>query len=863
MIYDKEHTREISFPVGGIGTGCVGISGNGRLIDMEIFNAPNKGSHAAFSHFAIKAERDGVLLDRRIVNGDYDQSLTGQFNRPDFNCYGFGPDRATMAGFPHFEDCTFDGAFPFATLRFADRHFPGKLTMTAFNPFIPTNDKDSSIPAAFFEFEIKNTTDDTLTYALAYSQANLYTSTDGIHSLCEKGPVKALLMDNPGCCEAGGCCSTTGRKKGNLTIATDAEDTSAQLYWYRGKWFDNIATFWQDFGCTGHIKNRSYARVDKPGDVNFSVHDVATLVAHVEVKPKETAKLRFVLTWHSPSVNGKWKSYYETIYKSSLDSAIYAVENFKRLLAETRLFADTLHRSSMPLEAIDAVTANLAVIKSPTCIRLEDGSLYGYEGCHCGGGCCEGSCTHVWSYTYSIPFLFPKLERSMRSLEFTHSMTPEGGMGFRIQLPVGSSIWYFRPCVDGQYGTVMRVLREYRISGDMAWLSSIWEQVKKSIEYAWSDKNPDKWDPERRGIISGRAHHTLDMELFGENAWLTGMYLGGLKAGEILANELGDTETAQLYAEIFARGKGYMNEHLFNGEYFYQRVDVKDKSVLEQYAGDGLQGEDILNAYWNDEQQQIMYQIGEGCGIDQVLGGWHANLIGIGEIFDKEKERKALSSIYKYNYIKSFREHVNPCRLFGLNDEGGLIICAYPDGKERPFIPVPYAEEAMNGFEYQAAIHMIQSGMVDEGMECIRALRKRYDGAYRNPWNEFECGNNYARSMASYALLLTYSGFSYNMARYEIGFKPIGYSPKDTEPKRFFWSVEGGFGEVVFEQGSARISVLYGNVDIRRLGLPDADQISRVVTDGADAAFKISDGVLELDGNIENKGWKNCEIYWR
>ena len=57
------------------------------------------------------------------------------------------------------------------------------------------------------------------------------------------------------------------------------------------------------------------------------------------------------------------------------------------------------------------------------------------------------------------------------------------------------------------------------------WLRSLWPSVKKSIEYAWADTNKDRWDPEQKGVLTGRQHHTLDMELFGPNSWLTGFYL--------------------------------------------------------------------------------------------------------------------------------------------------------------------------------------------------------------------------------------------------------------------------------------------------------------------------------------------------
>ena len=98
-------------------------------------------------------------------------------------------------------------------------------------------------------------------------------------------------------------------------------------------------------------------------------------------------------------------------------------------------------------------------------------------------------------------------------------------------LPLGRKPWDFHPCVDGQFGTVMRVLREYKICGDREWQAGLWPAVKKTIAFAWSEENTDRWDMDRDGIMEGRQHHTLDMELFGKNAWLSGMYLGGLLAG--------------------------------------------------------------------------------------------------------------------------------------------------------------------------------------------------------------------------------------------------------------------------------------------------------------------------------------------
>jgi len=315
------------------------------------------------------------------------------------------------------------------------------------------------------------------------------------------------------------------------------------------------------------------------------------------------------------------------------------------------------------------------------------------------------------------------------------------------------------------------------------------------------------------GVLEGRQHHTLDMELFGPNSWLTGFYLAALKAGVEMAEYLGKHEKAAEYRELFEKGKEWVDQHLFNGEYYYHLIDLKDKSILEKFRSEDPE---ILDTYWDEEHGEIKYQIAEGCGIDQVVAQWHANICGLGEIFDKKQVKKALKSIYKYNF-KSMREFFNPCRVFSLNDEAGVVICEWPEEKYRPVIPVPYAEETMNGFEYAVASHMIQEGLIDEGLEIVKSIRDRYDGEKRNPWNEIECGSNYSRSMASYTLLLALSGFKFDSVKNRIEFNPPLINDGNF---RCFWSLGTGWGTFEIQQSSVTVQVQYGSLKIKTLNLP-------------------------------------------
>ncbi len=503
-------------------------------------------------------------------------------------------------------------------------------------------------------------------------------------------------------------------------------------------------------------------------------------------------------------------------------------------------------RPRCPGTALDAVSANISILKSPTVLRLEDGTFYGWEGCHPTAGCCEGSCTHVWNYQQALPFLFPNLERSMRDADYAYNLRPDGGMPFRLQLPIGSAPWEFRPCADGQFGGILKLYRDWKISGDSEWLRNLWSAAKKSLEFAWSPRNIDRWDPDKTGVLWGRQHHTLDMELFGPNSWLTGMYLAALKAGAEIAEHLGETESAAEYRQIFARGKAWADENLFNGEYYYQDIDLGDKSIVDAYADDlVIQGGSAQKAYWTEEHGEIKYQIGAGSSIDQVLGQWHASLYGLGEIFDPEKVKMASAAIFKYNYKPLMRNAYNPDRIYCLNDEGGLVICAWPEGERQPVIPAPYSQETMNGFEYSAATHMIMNGLVEEGMTCVAAVRRRYDGERRNPWNEFECGSNYARSMASYALLNAFSGFQFDMVQRTLSFEPV-----QAEDGRFrcFWSLDSGWGEFEMGPGMAEVRVLYGDLELNSLRLPflAGQSVREVRVDERPVKFQQEDGVIRF-----------------
>lgn len=859
------------FPLGGIGAGSIGIGADGRLQEWEIFNRPAKGSVNGFSHFAIRAERDGEVLDTRVLNGPFAGNRSGEIVGKPFNTFGFGPRREYMTGFPHFERSSLTGPYPVANLAFEDHRFPGSVEMQALSPFIPLDARASSLPVAQFEVRLSNTGATALDYTffgcVSFDFANARIEVDQADGLSIVGKA---------------ACDPQSVDYAEVALATDHPDVSYQRHLYRGTWFDMMEVYWADISRGGRLTDRFYEKAANPAisqswraDAEHSV-----MAAHVRVGAGETKTLRLAIGWYVPNVKKTWvsrfdvlkenqnvrpvwKNYYATQWTGAADVLAETFERWDDLVARTLEFRECLAASTLPLPVLDAVSANLSVIKSPTALRLEDGAFYGWEGCHPEAGCCEGSCTHVWNYQQVLPFLFPELERSLRESEFFENQVPEtGGLGFRLALPKGIGVSAERPCADGHFGAVIKTYRDWKLSGDTDWLRRLWPHVAAAVEFAWHAGNYDKWDPSQSGVLTGRQHHTLDMELFGPNAWLNGFYLGALLAGAEMADALGDSDRADLYREIFERGKAWTAENLFNGSYFIQKIDVTDKSVLDEFNfAEGMTsyvGGSTYDQYWSDEHGEIKYQIADGCEIDQVLAQWHANLYGLGEIFDAGQFASAVRSIYAHNFATRLGDEANPCRVFGMAEESGTLMCAWPAQAARPAIPVPYSQETMHGFEYAFGSQLMMIGEIEKGIEVFAAVRDRYRGHNRNPWNEIECGSNYARSMSSYAALLVLSGFGFEAVRGEMSFDPMVQSQGVFEG---FWCNANAWGTIRIGHGSARLEVRGGTLRLSALSIcgltyaaaeladqDDAQAGVRNVAFPAGATVSFADEKLDLTG---------------
>ena len=233
------------------------------------------------------------------------------------------------------------------------------------------------------------------------------------------------------------------------------------------------------------------------------------------------------------------------------------------------------------------------------------------------------------------------------------------------------------------------------------------------------------------------------------------MYLAALKAAAEMAEAMGDRDFAGECGALAKKGGAYVDRVLFNGEYYAQKLDLADRSILEPFERGGKPGvlrELFMQAYWSDEYCEIKYQIGGGCLTDQILGQWHADLAGLGDLLSPERVASALAAIYRANFRPNLSDHFNPAGSTPTKTRRACSSAHGPKGRRSRRRPFPIPRRSGRGLEYMFASHLIARGLVDEGLTVVRAARARHDGSRRNPYNDIECGSHYARRYRSYAL---------------------------------------------------------------------------------------------------------------
>lgn len=712
-----------------------------------------------------------------------------------------------------FSEVNFRGEYPLGIVNYTDAAVPLAVKLEAFSPFIPLNTDDSSLPATILQFTLRNTSAAAVEATLSGELEN------------------AVCLHNRN--RAGILCNHFVKQDGATMLLCSAQAAPESVV------NDSVPLEkLPDFGTMALALLGEADETSGDKSVPFTEKISGSLGSKVSLAPGEIKTLTFVLAWHFPNLSVKdgFKDcgrFYATKFSSAQAVVEYAAGNFSRLESQTKLWRDTWYDSTLPFWFLDRTMLNTCILATSTCYRFANGRFYGWEGV----GCCAGTCGHVYHYAHAIARLFPELERDTRErVDFGLALKPDGAIRFRGER---NAI----PAIDAQAGTILRALREHQMCADDQFLKRNWPKVKLATQWLIAkDANND-------GLIESNQHNTLDSDWYGKVAWLSGLYLASLAAAAEMADEIGDKHFAEQCRKILSVGQTNLVAQLFDGEYFINAVDPKHPNSINS---------------------------GTGCEIDQVFAQSWAFQVGLPRVLPERETLSALKSLWRYNFtpdVGPYREANKPGRWYAMPGEAGLLMCTFPRtdwdfaraGGTGNKTFAGYFNECMNGFEYQVAGHMIWEGMVKEGLAVTRVVHDRYHASRRNPWNEVECGDHYARSMASYGVYLAACGFECHGPKQHIGF-----APKLT-PENFkcaFTSAEGwGSFAQKAESGKwkAEIAVRWGKLKLNTVALEnETATAARVSLAGKSVAAKFArvgkKVLLTLKRPVEFCAGENLEI---
>ncbi|TWT69436.1 GH116 family glycosyl-hydrolase [Crateriforma conspicua] len=844
-VYTGSQLKYIGMPIGGIGCGQIYLGGDGRLWLWDIFkcNYTRERGHgqriAAFTlggHYAhpvpageTYTDRNGAdvsqgFLIRATADGKSDTRTLDQIGFPDVN---------------------FRGEYPIGKVGYSDRGFPARIDLDAFSPFIPLNSKDSALPATVMSFTVTNTSQSPITIDLGGWMQNAtcpYTTASGQGqrtNRCVQADGRVEILSSVG---GAGVETKHGFGSMALTVLHDWKTDNRVAI--------SAATSLTDpdspDGLWEQINGLQVDAIVKPLDELL----VGGLATTFDLAPQESRTIDFAITWFFPDYNekgrgraqmlgirdfGSLRRHYADRFDSADDVANYLTENKSRLLRDTRLWSQTWYDSTLPHWLLDRSFIPIDCIATQTFHWFDNGRPYGWEGVDC----CPGTCTHVWHYAQALARIFPDIERAFRE-----KVDYQEGIGFHSDTGIigHRAENHHTPAIDGQAGTILRAYREHQIAADKEFLKRIWPNVKKSIQYLIDQ------DGDANGLLEGKQPHTLDASWYGPIAWLSGMYLAALAAGRAMAVEMGDDVFANQCRTIIDRGSKTIVDELFDGEYFIHKPDPNVTALNSN----------------------------KGCHIDQVLGEAWVRQVGLDRVIPKRETVSALNSLWKYNFAPNAGQysldHIQiekAFRWYAMPGEAGLLMCTWPKGgatqaipgdglrtKENPGVytgPGGYFNECMNGFEYQVAAHMIYEGepdsqLVQQGLAIAKSVHERYAADKRNPYNEIECSDHYARSMASYGVFLAACGFHYHGPKGHLGFAPR-VSPDHF--KAAFTTAEG-WGTFTQKTNqhtlSASVALRYGTLRLNQLSL---QSVAGAPATNATARLNDQDVpvVLETDGS--------------
>ncbi len=774
----KNELQYIGMPIGGIFTGTVYLGGDGRLWLWDIFNENQNG------------------IDPKTIEWGMDLHVGKKVRPQDGSAYVQPAKdiRPIEQGFAFkiisgkktiikklveddWDEILFEATYPMAKVHYIDNSLELDITASIYSPFIPLDEKKSGLPCTIYSFSVKNNTAKDVSVSILGWLENKI-----MHKSKKETDIRQNTFE-----------FFSNYSIANCSIQLNGSDNQKMLPDYGTMAIGVVhANCNANTSFTLPVVAESFSQQNilstskkvSEGPLLNSVSSKFT------IRGGQTIKANFIIGWHfanlklNPVIEGKGR-FYNQQFKSAVEVVKYVAINFSELSTNTALWRKTWYDSTLPWWFLERTFLNISTLATTTAHRFDSGRFYAWEGV----GCCEGTCMHVWQYAQAMGRIFPGIERDTRErVDLGLSLTANGMIYYRGEVVKTAAI-------DGQAGTILRIYREHKMSSDKTFLTNNWEKIKLATTWVINqDKNKD-------GMEDTPIENTLDAVWDGEIAWLVGLCIAAVKAGEQMAIEMGDTPFANICATYVANGTKNMEEKLYNGEYFIHKPDE-------------IKGREKLGSY-------------NTCHIDQVYGQSWAHQVGLGRILNKEKTLSALKALWKYNFTPDVGPYIKErrgWRPYALAGEGGMVMNTNPRNEAKPYgenttWQLGYFHECMSGFEHQVASHMMAEGMTDEALILTRMIHDRYHAAKRNPFNEIECSDHYARAMASYGTFISACGFDYDGPNGFIKFAPT-LNPQNCKVPYTAASGWGSYEQNQNEQKfTAKLHVAYGSLRLKKMAI--------------------------------------------
>ncbi|ALJ04711.1 glucosylceramidase [Pseudalgibacter alginicilyticus] len=776
--------KYIGMPINGIGTGQIYLGGDGRLWRWNLDGEPDDvWREMGAGHKYMKPDTPYSPIDQGFAL-QVGSGKTKRVFRLDAN---------------DFQDIKFTNKYPMGDVQYADTSCPVKVHLEAYTPFIPLNRDNSSYPVIVMRYTIENTSEEEQDIAIGgwiENFSNYRTGKENSNGvrLSQYQELEGLSVVE---------CWTE-------SLDDDGEDH--KIPFHHANDFGAVA-----LGILGEEKADFVDTMrSQAGEVNlFSANKPNNKAKHIQKRPfndKAYASLgreftlkagarktiAFTLSWRFPNaryVEGYGKTvwsrdinYYATQWPNASTSAKVVALKEDELRSETQKWVETWYDSTLPYWFLERTFIPIDCMQTQLTKRLAmQNNRYGLDE---GVSCCEGNCTHVWHYAQGVSRLFPVIERECREqVDLDLSLKGDtGAMNFRCSTKA------FKEAPDGQCGTILRVLRESQMTTDYTFLKSVWERTKLTMDYVIKT-----WDEDEDGVMTGAQHNTLDGNWFGKVHWLTNMYIAALRASAVMAKQMNETAVAQRYEMLATKGAAAMVDLMWKDEfnYFIHIPELEPEKTRGSTTG---------------------------CHIDQVLGEFWLYNVGLEPLLPRDKVRKALESLWIYNFapnVGDFRKEHPKGRWYAAEGDAGLVMCTWPFGKENAQKTNfhKYYNECMSGFEWQVSAHMIWEGMLEKGLAIGKAISDRYQPNLRNPYNEVECGDHYARALASYSAFMAMCGYKYDGPEGKLAFGP---RMQQDHFKAAFTTAEG-WGQFIQkienETLIAELNLRYGNLKLNEFTL--------------------------------------------